>query len=216
MKKIGKNKLWIVAVAMVAVVLIGLYLPLPSNHEQTLKGFIYQCNEDGKIISMIPADEITVEVDVNRHQYLLNDAKTLEGRIEFSNYIKTANDGGPLPVENVAFVLESRYGGKLADNQQSKFDSVEGVDQDRALEREDQSGKFLTCSDIYYEDNEAYYTGISYKNPDDIPIHREMMYSEDFDRLMWIDYHNQYVYICAEKAESSDVMLGYFPEARVE
>lgn len=215
MKKVFKNKVWIAAAVILAVVLIGLYLPLPSNHEQTLKGFIYQCNEDGKVISMIPVDEVAVEVDVNRHQFLLNDATTLKGRIEFSNYIKKANDGGPLPVENVAFVLESRYGGSLADNQQSEFDSIEGVDQDRAMEKKEESAKHLTCSDIYYEDDEAYYTGISYADPSDMPIYREMRYSKNFDRLMWIDYHNQYVYICADEEASSDVMLGYFTEAKV-
>ena len=211
MKKIGKNKLWIVAVAMVVVVLIGLYVPLPSNHEQTLKGFIYQCNEDGKVTSMIPVDEIAVEVDVNRQQYLLNDSKTLEGRIVFSNYIKTANDGGPLPVEDVAFAVESQYvrcyGEALAVGESVEY---------RAIEKVSEGDRYRSCTDMFYEDEDAYYTTIVYEKQEEMPIYREMRYSKNFDRLMWIDYHNQYVYICAEKAESSDVMLGYFPEARVE
>ena len=211
MKKIFKNKLWIAAVAMVAVVLIGLYVPLPSDYEKTLTGFIYQCNEEGKVINMIPVDEITVEVDVNRQQYLLNGSKTLKGRIEFSNYIKTANDGGPLQVEDVAFAVESQYVRCYGDT----LVAGESVEY-RAIEKVDADDRYRSCTDMFYEDEDAYYTTVVYENQEDIPIYREMFYSKNFDRLMWVDYHNQYVYICAEEAESSDDMLGYFPEARIE
>ena len=211
MKNLNRKKIWIAAAVMFAVVLIGLYLPFHSDHEKTLTGYVYQCNEEGKIISMIPVDEVTVKVDVDRQQFLLKDTTTLKGSVEFSNYIKTANEGGPLPVEDVSFAVESQYVRCLGDTT-----TIVSEVEYRAIEKEERSGSYRSCSDIFYEDEDAYYTTIVFRNPDMIPIYREMFYSKDFDKLMWTDYHNQYVYICSEEAVSSDQMLGYFPEAKVQ
>ncbi len=210
MKKVLKKKTWITVAVLVAALLAALYVPIRSNYEQTLNALVFKCDENGMIIDEMPVEEITVQVDVNRHKFLLNNRKTLGGEIEFSAYFKAKQPGKIERTENVGFVLETRYAKQLADNQAKVNAPVEGADQGRALETATESKDYLICSNIYYEDNEAYFTGIAYKYPDQIPVQREMKYSENFDKMIWTDYHNGYVYLCAAEEVDAAALLAYF------
>lgn len=211
MKKILKKKTWIATAILVAALVAALYVPIRSNYKQTLNALVFKCDENGNIIDEMPVEEITVQVDVNRHKFLLNNRKTLGGEIEFSAYFKAKQTGKVERMENVGFVLENRYAKPLADNQAKINVPIEGADQGRALENVNESKDYLICGNIYYEDNEAYSTGIAYQYPDQIPVQREMKYSENFDKMIWTDYHNGYVYLCAAEKVDAAALLAYFP-----
>ena len=206
MKKIFKKKSWIAVVAVVAIILTGMYFPFRSNYEQTLQALVFKCDENGVVVEDMAIDEITIKVDTNRHKFLLSDRQTVNGRLEFSAYYKEETRRE----ENVAFVLESRYSKPLADNQNVAKAPIEGDDQTRAEETKSESGKYLICNQIYYEDNNAYEYGLAYREPEHIPIYREMIYSEEFDQMIWTDYENGYVYVCAvDKVDVASVRV-YF------
>ncbi len=206
MKKIFKKKSWIAVVAVVAIILMGLYFPFRSNYEQTLQALVFKCDENGVVVEDMAIDEITIKVDANRHKVLLSDRQTISGRVEFSAYYKAETSRE----EHVAFVLESRYSKPLAENEDSAIVSIEGDDQTRAEELKSESGKYLICNQIYYEDNNVYEYGVAYKDPADIPIYREMIYSEEFDRMIWTDYENGYVYVCAMDKVDVAAVRTYF------
>lgn len=210
MKKVLKKKSWIAAAVIAAVVLAALYLPIRSGYDQTLNAQVFRCDENGKIIETEPLEEITVKIDVNRHKFLLSDRQTISGDVEFSAYFKTGKEGETSRTENVGFVLEMRYAKALAENQSQAVVPVEGADQDRALENKSETKEYLTCSNIYYEDNEGYTTAIAYEDPDDIPIQREMKYSENFDKMIWTDYQNGFLYVCATDKIDMDMLQAYF------
>ena len=206
MKKIFKKKSWIAVVAVVAIVLIGMYFPFRSSYKETLQALVFKCDENGMVVEDMVMDEITIKVDANRHKVLLSDRQTISGRVEFSAYYKAETSRE----ENVTFVLESRYAKPLADNQNIAKAPIEGDDQTRAEETKSESGKYLICSNIYYEDNGAYEVGLAYREPAHIPIQQEMKYTENFDKMIWTDYENGYVYVCAMDKVDVAAVRTYF------
>ncbi len=206
MKKGLKKKIWIAAAVLVAALMAALYVPIRSNYEQTLNALVFKCDENGEILDEVPVEEITVQVDANRHKFLLSERQTVSGSVEFSAYYKAKNGRE----ENVVFVLESRYAKPLAENEDMAKAPIEGDDQTRSEEMKSESGEYLICNQIYYQDNNAYEFGVAYKDPADIPIYREMKYSEEFDKLIWTDYENGYVYLCAAEEVDVAALLAYF------
>ena len=77
MKKIFKKKSWIAVVAVVAIVLIGMYFPFRSSYKETLQALVFKCDENGMVVEDMVIDEITIKVDANRHKVLLSDRQTI-------------------------------------------------------------------------------------------------------------------------------------------
>ncbi len=208
MKKMLRKKMWIIAAIVLAVGLLGMYLPIVSNHDQILTGLVYECDESGNILSKNPVDSITVEVDANRQSFALNGEQTLKGIVKFSQYMKKGEAGKVNVVNDVNFELESRYARCVSDYSLIPSEIVYY----RAAEKD--LDQYLSCSDIFYEDDSAY-SGIRVF-PGEVPIQREMKYSEDFDKMIWTDYHNQFVYICAKGEVNTEAMLGYFAQIKAQ